>query len=99
MKTGNNIGDDGTSPLAQALKANGTLKKLWLNGEQNNHEETQREKHGGTWWMAGNGIGPAGAAAIADALTHNVTLEELGLYGGDQDHRNNSKNKARFMIG
>ena len=44
----NEIGDEGARALGDALKTNTTLTVLELNGEQQDHKETQRESKAST---------------------------------------------------
>lgn len=74
--TDNNIGEEGTIALSDALKTNTTLTKLNLRGNQNSFQNLFLSFH---FYKLGNMIGGTGAKSLNEAFMINSSITKLDL--------------------
>lgn len=86
----NNIGDSGAAAIAEALKSNTAVEKLWLNNNTIGDSgaaalaEALESNTALRWlFLQTNTIGDSGAAAIAESLKSNTALTMLYLNGNN----------------
>ena len=74
METDNEIGNEGTTYLAESLKINSTLTSLNLGGKLFHLFEISHS------WKQANNIGNEGTSYLAESLKINSTLIELIIH-------------------
>lgn len=80
LKTGNNIGKDGTKELCEGLMMNKTLLKLNISGMGIKVSFFCFKNQLNIGRTTGNAIGDEGAKTVCETLKTNQTLLELSLW-------------------
>ena len=84
MTKENNIGNEGTTALSEALKHNTTLKSLGLGSQQKDIRKCTcncSNKLDNLMTVTGNHVGLEGVKSLSEMLKENKTLRTLGISG------------------
>ena len=86
LTPGQQIDEEGTTALGEALKTNNVLTTLWLNSNRIHNPGAialaaalKSNRALTTLWLNSNSVGDEGATALAEALTIDRALTTLGL--------------------